>query len=102
MASIASIIEKGTGRAGAWRVVFYYHNNVPTHDLWHYGTMMLSWTEVNGRNVAGRMSTGYGSVSDQQGMNKAFRILNLPYYYRRAGGAKIHDLFTDESLTRSN
>ncbi len=34
-------------------------------------------------------STGWGSVSDQNGVNTAFRTLNLPYRYTRAGGARI-------------
>lgn len=35
---------------------------------------------------------GNGTVSDQGGMNTAFRELSLPYYYSRAGGAEIIEL----------
>ena len=37
-------------------------------------------------------STGWGSVSDQGGLNVAFKALGLPLYFTRKGGASIEDV----------
>jgi len=96
MPAIADIVSKASGTAGAWRVqrsTFTTAGStrpVEVATLYHYSTPMLRWQVENpGCRSALSMDTGWGSVSDQNGMNIAFRILNLPYSFRRAGGAEI-------------
>jgi len=92
MASIKSIIQKHKGTAGAWRVVQVTRSDdyVRCCQLWHYSTLMLEWRELNPRDEDYLdYSLGWGSVSDQNGMNTAFHIQDLPLYYNRAGGAEI-------------
>lgn len=86
--ALSDIIRNGKGRAHAWRVE---QNADGTRSLWHYATEMLRWNPAGATvdEVVVYYSTGWGSVSDQQGMNKAFRELGLPLYYSRAGGAEI-------------
>jgi hypothetical protein len=75
-----------TRTAGAWRV--QKCANIAT--LWHYGTRMLTWNVNDPRDPDYLdYSLGWGSVSDQNGMNTAFRILDIPLYFSRAGGACI-------------
>lgn len=84
---IADIIQRGKGTAGAWRVVSVDDD---TRDLYHYSTRMLRWNRVTREICAG--SIGWGSVSDQNGMNTAFRIIDADYAYRRdarGGGPRI-------------
>ena len=61
--------------------------------LWHYGTRMLCWRKSQryGLELID-CSTGWGSVSDQNGMNTAFRELGLPYRFDRdqRGGGPRH------------
>jgi len=106
VATIASIIRKGRGCAHAWRVE---HNGIvpdgwETCELWHYSTRMLVWRirrhqgSDYGYTELVDYSLGWGSVSDQNGMNIAFRVLNLPHRYNRAGGASIVDLVFSEEL----
>src|SRR5439155_21739885 len=45
-------------------------------------------------------STGHGSVSDQSGMNQAFRLLGLPLYFSRKGGADILEVSDPEQARR--
>lgn len=87
--------------AGAWRVEIEAGPNV--HDkrvaeLWHYGTRMLVW------NIDSPLdsevldwSLGHASVSDQNGMNTAFEVLGLPYYYSRRGFTNVVSLYDRES-----
>jgi len=96
MPAIADIVSTASGQAGAWRVersTFTTAGStrpVEVATLYHYGTAMLRWQVDNpGCRNALSMGTGHGSVSDQNGMNIAFRILNLPYWFGRAGGAEI-------------
>jgi hypothetical protein len=93
--TIADIIRDGKGSAGsggAWQV-----ERVGEHgrELWHYSTRMLAWVERPGhRAKLLDYSTGHGSVSDQGGMNTAFRVLGLPYRFdrdARGGGPRISD-----------
>jgi hypothetical protein len=77
---IADIIKNGNGTAGAWRVDQF--RGLCT--LYHYSTAMLTWNPETGSIYCG--STGWGSVSDQNGMNTAFRIIDADYAYRRNGG----------------
>jgi hypothetical protein len=61
--------------------------------IWHYNHMMLKFNVDDPADPQYlSMSTGWGSVSDQGGMNRLFRELNLPYYFSRAGGAEIHEV----------
>jgi hypothetical protein len=58
--------------------------------IFHYGTVMLRWTTYpNGLREVDYASTGWGSVSDQGGMNQLFRALGAPLYFSRKGGAEI-------------
>ncbi len=105
--TIEGLIHKATrgasGVAGAWRVEVGggYANEKLVAELWHYGTRMLVWN-VNSPDDSEVLDwdTGWGSVSDQNGMNIAFRVLGLPYRYNRAGGAEVtrlHEL-SDEQM----
>lgn len=85
--TLKELIRKGSGRAGsngAWQAV----TEGSTTQLWHYGTLMLSWRKTFDEMppVMVNYSIGHGSVSDQNGMNTAFRVLGFPYYYSRNGG----------------
>lgn len=84
--TISSIIAKGKGKAGPWEVVEHSDN---LHTLYHHGTRMLEWREYAHYNEMEWAGLGWGSVSDQNGMNIAFRVLGLPYYFQRAGGAEV-------------
>lgn len=69
-------------------------NGVTVRNVYHYTTRMLTF-EVNPDGTTfpnppvHHMSTGIGSVSDQQSMNQWFQELRLPYRFSRAGGASI-------------
>lgn len=90
--ALADIIREGKGRAGsggAWRVY--------GKELWHYSTLMLKWEEVGENYEDVYMSTGHGSVSDQHGMNVAFRTLGLPFRMDcdwKGGGPRFTELCT--------
>ncbi len=95
--TIQGLIERGeqgkSGTAGAWRVEVGggYEKNVA--ELWHYGTRMLVWNvDAPDDSEVLDWSLGWGSVSDQNGMNVAFRTLGLPYHFDRAGGAQVTPL----------
>ena len=97
--TISDIIHYRKGSAGSnrsWRVERDIDNDpyVGTYySLFHYSTLMLRWRESTRYGVEPiRISTGNGSVSDQQGMNTAFKVLGLPYYFSRKGGATIEGL----------
>src|SRR5215831_6983031 len=97
--TIAEIIRNRQGRAGSngsWRVEPCIDSDPfvgSEYELWHYGVRMLVWRHsIRYGNEALDMSIGHGSVSDQGGMNTAFRVLGLPYYFSRAGGAEIIEL----------
>jgi hypothetical protein len=85
---ISDIIERRKGTAGAWRVKTTDNGR----ELWHYTTRMLVWHDTPHGTELVEHSIGWGSVSDQNGMNTAFRTLNLPYTYKRAGGARIEPI----------
>jgi hypothetical protein len=113
MSSLKGIIEAGKGRAGsggAWRM----ETDGFVRRLYHHRTLMLEYRIVRGRhgwtNRVVSMSEGHGSVSDQGGMNIAFRALGLPYRFdrdARGGGPRISELkthkcgrITDPSIDR--
>jgi hypothetical protein len=101
MATIAGIIRTGRGCAGsngAWRVERDESDPFvgQEYSLWHYSTRMLRWrsSRRSGTELLD-YSTGHGSVSDQGGMNTAFRELGLPYRFdrdARGGGPRITEL----------
>lgn len=87
--TIAEIVRNGQGRAGsggAWRVT----ETSGVRRLWHHGTLMLVWNKNNPNDPEFLdYNIGWGSVSDQGGMNTAFRTLGIPLYFNRKGGAEI-------------
>lgn len=88
--SIRDIIVRGKGIAGAWRVERDELDGETVCHLYHYSTKMLSWRESEPTDeTILDYSLGWGSVSDQNGMNTAFRALGIPLYFSRAGGASI-------------
>lgn len=89
---ISDIIKNQRGTAGPWRVKLGSEG----YELWHYSTRMLLWTNTIHGPLLLDHSTGWGSVSDQNGVNIAFRVLNLPYFYKRAGGAVIVNTTTGD------
>jgi hypothetical protein len=101
VSSIANIIRDGKGKAGhsgAWEVTELNsdHNcspyeKWPVYQLTHYGHPMLKWMVTHRGEVdILDYDTGHGSVSDQGGMNTAFRVLGYyNLYYSRKGGAQI-------------
>lgn len=85
MAAIADIVSKARGTAGTWRVDRSTVQGREVATLYHYSTAMLEWP-VNDPKAAAVISTGWGSVSDQNGMHVARSILGLPWSYSRKGG----------------
>lgn len=93
--SIRDIIVRRRGTAGAWRIdrctTGNYSPEYPRCTLVHYSTGMVTWHGTTLVDYA----TGYGSVSDQNGVNTAMRVLGFPYRYRRdarGGGPRIEAL----------
>lgn len=68
-------------KVGNWS---YYDNCGGMRTVYHYGTEMGRFVPNNGEYVFVPVSTGWGSVSDQGGMNKIIR--NYGWYYSRKGG----------------
>jgi hypothetical protein len=99
VATITDIMLAGEGFAGSnrsWHVngshmgITNDGRDIIVKHLYHYGHHMLSWRADNpsDENYLD-YTTGHGSVSDQGGMNRAFRALGIPRYFSRAGGAEI-------------
>jgi hypothetical protein len=90
--TIANIVRAACGRTHGWRV----ERDGQTATLWHYSTAMLTWRiDQPADPDALDFSTGWGSVSDQNGMNTAFKVLGLPYRFdrdQRGGGPRITPL----------
>jgi hypothetical protein len=99
--TIRQIILNGKGSAGsgnAWKVERDDSDPFVGQEftLYHYSTRMLKWRESRryGSEIL-YADIGHGSVSDQGGMNTAFRALGLPYRFdrdQRGGGARITDI----------
>ncbi len=69
-------------RASSWRA--HYNETANELRVYHYSTRMLFAT----RNADGSVypidiDTGWGSVTDQQGMNQIFKDLRIPLKMRR-------------------
>jgi len=118
--SLATIVRNGKGRAGHWRIIpaesVVGSEDLDACALYHYGTCMLAWRRCDNRVLY--LSTGWGSASDQNGMNVALRVLGgwaperwtnhrpIPqpgtpgpaFYYSRAGGARFAILDARYSL----
>ena len=62
---------------GSVRIVYHYGTEMGRFENYHHGKHPDSWYFVP-------VSTGWGSVSDQQGMNKILQ--NFGWRYRRNGG----------------
>jgi hypothetical protein len=94
MAAIKDLTARGKGnvKAGNWSRQVYKRDDdrgLVVH-IFHYGTRMLTYTEEpDGSADVISWSLGWGSVTDQGGMNKIFKALHVPFYYRRKGGAAI-------------
>lgn len=91
--TIAEIIANGKGRTHGWTVE--RDNSVAT--LVHYSTPMLRWDVRAPRESHTVISIGHGSVSDQNGMNTAFRTLGIARRFdrdARGGGPRVSDLCT--------
>lgn len=90
--SIAELIRRGYGKAGPWQI----EADGDSATLFHYSTAMLTWNPSDPTDEDTLdWSIGHGSVSDQNGMNTAFRILALPYRFdrdRKGGGPRITDI----------
>lgn len=98
--TIADIVRTKKGRAGSngsWRVERLDSDPFRGQEfaLIHYSTTMLVWRQSTRHGVELiDASTGYGSVSDQGGVNQAFCQLGLPYRFqrdRRGGGPRIEN-----------
>ncbi len=57
--------------------------------IWHYTTLMGEFYKMDGRWVFVPCSVGWGSVSDQKGMNQILDGMGMAY--RRNGGNPRYD-----------
>lgn len=101
MSTIAGIIKAKRGSAGHdnhWVVIQCAHRRFPESDelipayaLTHYGVSMVVWLErSDGLRWVEQVNIGRGSVSDQNGVNKALRALGFwGLYFSRVNGAHI-------------
>jgi hypothetical protein len=92
--TIAGIVKTArhgarAGSGGSWRI----ERIGDVAELHHYAHKMLTWriSDPSDPDVLD-YDIGHGSVSDQGAMNRAFRVLGLPLYFSRAGGASIGDI----------
>ena len=86
MASIASIIKAKKGKAGHWEVFRVIEDDdAEVCQLYHYSTLMLQWRLIDPKDSNYlEYNDGWGSVSDQNGLNTAFKILGIPLYFARS------------------
>lgn len=89
----------GTTRCvGTWR---YYDrandhpDNGMQREVWHYSTLMGVFSHEHGSWSFYPVSTGWGSVSDQQGMNKI--IHGYGWRFVRKGGSRYVNVWADRS-----
>ena len=103
MASIASIVKAGKGTAGhygSWRCETNSDGYV---SLRHYGREMLAWRssgDLQPDEIV-CVSVGWGSVSDQGGVNKALKVLGFDHlvYYSRNGGYAHYAMYSGQVPT---
>lgn len=86
----------GVVRSHSWSIDGWYLTELKDtvkFTLTHYDTELLRWQEIadapNANKILISAYYGIGSVSDQTGLNRAFRILGFPYTYsrnRKTGG----------------
>lgn len=105
--TIRDIIRNGKGRTHGWLVTEYKWNNDESspwtyHTLYHHGHKMATWRTKDKLTEFVYLSIGWGSVSDQNGMNILFRQFNAPFRFNRAGGACIIYLETGEEIELMN
>lgn len=74
-----------TGHPNVYRKVFHYSTVMLIVFLMPDGSPIREDWGIHYKGL------GYGTVSDQQGMNRLFRALKSSYYYSRAGGASIEE-----------
>lgn len=101
LADIGNVDNFRSGRSvkvGAWRVIDLRHVD-GTRDrlIYHYGTHMgtLAFGTSGMFTTFVPYSMGWGSVSDQGGMNKILAAAGLPLRYRRdakGGGARYEQV----------
>lgn len=97
MKSIESIVQAREGETDSWAIMRVANSDgsallEDVFQLWHYGTCMLEWHDSEMGATLTRTCTGRGSVSDQNGVNKALRALGMNMrYFRdaRGGGPRI-------------
>lgn len=80
-----------SGKRGPWRVEVDGHAGISYGYLIHYGTRMLKWRWEPLEIL--ESWTGYGSVSDQTGVNAALDALGSRLHYSRdarGGGPRIN------------
>jgi hypothetical protein len=97
--TIASIITAGKGRSHGWEVREYPSTDEGTElALVHFGTRLLVWQRITKEILY--KNIGWGSVSDANGINTAFLILDAPYWFlrdRKGGGPR----FIERKMTAS-
>ena len=82
-------------KSGPWKAeIDASDRNRIVYALYHYGTKMLEW-KIDDRNqvVITGWWKGWGSVSDQTGVNAALHELGSPMRYsrdKRGGGARVN------------
>lgn len=82
--------SRGSYKSGPWRVE---RTGLTGGALYHYGTKMLEWRWDDREAEITGWWAGWGSVSDQQGVNAALRTLGSPLRYSRdraGGGARVN------------
>jgi len=98
--TIRQLIERAQngkdGNAGAWHTEIEKTDFGHETHLYHYTTRVLTWLQESPTNTLWLdWNLGWGSVSDQNGLNVAFRVLGLPLRYdrdQRGGGARVTDI----------
>ena len=73
-------------KVGNWRLVDVRYGDRDERRIYHYGTLMGAFVQVHGVDTWEfvPVSTGWGSVSDQNGMNRI--LWRTGWNYRRNGG----------------
>lgn len=80
--------EGQTRKASTWTMVDSVHcHHLPIREVFHYSTLMGRFVKVNDSWGFEPISIGWGSVSDQKGINQMVDGLG-GWYYSRKGGAE--------------